>query len=132
MRWAEAVLLGVALATGCASPPDENACANIRTEDVDGGYRDDASGIWSSSSWSGPHVFAPAYTTLRIRHGLGRVPQRIECFASFSRSGGNIAKQVGNTCTIIPSCNGSPGITEDSFLYRNGGGQDFYIRFVLE
>ena len=132
MRWAEAAaVVGAALA-GCASPPDENACANIRTVESDAGARDDATGIWTSSSWSGPHIFAPAYTTLRIRHGLGRVPQRIECFASFSASGGNIAKQVGNTCTIIPSCNGSPGITEDSILYRNGGGQDFYVRFALE
>lgn len=132
MRSAEIGLFAAALAAGCATPPDENACANIRVVESDGGARDDATGIWTSSSWTGPHILAPAYTTLRIRHGLGRVPQRIECFASFSPEGGNIAKQIGNTCTIIPSCNGSPGITADTVLYRNGGGQDFYIRFVLE
>jgi hypothetical protein len=42
-----------------------------------------------------------------------------------------VAEQIGNTCTLIPSCNGAAGITADSLLFRNGGGQDFYYRFVL-
>lgn len=131
MRWAELGLVA-ALGLGCASPPDENACATIREVLADGGYRDDASGAWVSGSWEGPHILAPAYTTLRVRHGLGRVPVAVRCFASFSARGGTIAQQIGNTCSLIPSCNGAPGITEDYFLYRNGGGTDFYLRFVVE
>lgn len=131
MRWIERLLLLAPLA-GCASPPDENACANIREVVADGGYVDDATGAWFSSTWEGPHILAPSYTTLRIRHGLGRAPERVTCYASFSESGGNVAEQVGNTCTIIPACGGSPGITSDTVLFRNGGGQDFYYRFVFE
>jgi hypothetical protein len=131
MRWAELAALG-ALTLGCASPPDENACASIRSVEADGGYRDDASGAWASSGWAGPHILAPAYTTLRLRHGLGRTPVKVTCYASFSASGGNLAEQIGNACTIIPSCNGSSGVTDESVLFRNGGGQDFYYRFVFE
>lgn len=130
MRWTELVALALALG-GCASPPDENACANIREVVADGGYLDDASGAWASGAWEGPLILAPSYTTLRVRHGLGRTPQHVTCYASFTPAGGNVAEQIGNTCTIIPSCNGAPGITADSLLFRNGGGQDFYYRFVL-
>lgn len=130
MRWTDAAL-ALALA-GCASPPDENACTSIREVSADGGYVDDASGAWISSPWNGPHILGPSYTTLRIRHGLGRAPEHVTCYASFSPSGGNVAGQIGNACTIIPSCNGSPGITADTVLFRNGGGTDFYYRFVFE
>ncbi len=124
-----------AMSWGCASPPDANACESVVSVGCeDGGtigHVDDASGQWVSGDWGGPHVAYPAFTTLRVCHGLGRVPTSVEVYASFRREGGIVAPQVGNVASVIASCNGQPGVTRESVLVRNGGGQDFYARFVL-
>ena len=124
---AAALLGGLA---GCASSPDATACQSIREVGCDGGFIDDASGDWATSGWSGPLIPYPAYSTIRLCHGLGRTPQNVALFAAFA-PGGSLAQQIGNVLTVLPSCDGTPGITDHSILLRNGGGTDFYARFVL-
>lgn len=123
--WASALF---ALA-GCASPPDTNACQSVVEIPCVGGSVD-PTGAWVSAPWSGPLANYPAYTTFRLCHGLGRAPTSVEVYGAFSPSG-NLALLVGNPATVVPTCNGEPGITTNSILLRNGGGQDFYARFIL-
>jgi hypothetical protein len=33
--------------------------------------------------------------------------------------------------SVLPTCDGAQGVTANSVLLRNGGGQEFYIRVVL-
>lgn len=114
---------------GCASPPDTNACQSVVPIPCVGGMID-ATGAWVSAPWTGPLANYPAYTTFRVCHGLGRAPTSVEVWGSFSPTG-NLAQLIGNPATIVPTCDGDPGISSNSILVRNGGGQDFYARFVL-
>ena len=131
MRTALALVcaLGCVVAA-CASPPDSTACQTIRDVGCDGGYIDDASGRWVTSGWSGPLIPYPANTTIRLCHGLGREPIAVDLYAAFTPTG-IVAPQIGNVLEIIPSCDGTRGITDHSVLLRNAGGSDFYARFVL-
>ncbi|MBI5513242.1 MAG: hypothetical protein HY909_05700 [Deltaproteobacteria bacterium] len=123
-------LSAVALALlGCASPPDQGACEGIQTIPCGDGYLD-PSGAWVTSTWTGPRIRYPAYTTVRLCHGLGRIPTSVELWASFSPDG-LLAMQVGNVASVLPTCDGMQGVTTNSVLLRNGGGQEFYIRVVL-
>lgn len=129
LRLGAAFVLVALGAQGCADPPDANACGNIQEVSCDGGTLDDT-GAWMSSAWTGPHVSYPAFTTLRVCHGLGRVPTSVEVWASFVPDG-LLAQQIGNVGSVLPSCDGTPGVTDRYVLLRNGGGQDFFARFVL-
>lgn len=138
-----------AAAVGCQSPPtDPLACTGViemgcdRDGGLAGGYIDDASGAWVSSTWEGPYFPYPKYTTIRLCHGLGRVPNSIELYAAFA-STGPTAQQIGSVATFVPVCsaNSDGGADSDggttaeinarSVLIRNAGGQDFYARVVL-
>jgi hypothetical protein len=124
-----------AAAVGCAQPTEPAQCDGIVEVGCDGGLpgasRDDASGTWESSPWSGPHFSYARYTTYRVCHGLGRVPASVEVWAAFAPSGGSVAKQIGSAAVVIPSCGNDAGVTDRSVLIRNGGGQDFFVRVVL-
>lgn len=119
---------------GCAEPTDLAQCTGVVDLGCDGGlpgsYVDDASGAWVSSRWEGPHLAYPKFTTLRLCHGLGRTPTSLDLYAAFSETG-NLAQQIGSAATVIPSCDGTPGVSDRSILIRNGGGQDFFARIVL-
>lgn len=133
-----AAALGAA-AVGCAEPPtDPLACTGVIDVGCDGGlagsYVDDASGVWVSSSWEGPYFSYPKYTTVRLCHGLGRIPNSVEVYAAFSETG-PLAQQIGSVATLVPLCAGGDGgvreINERSVLIRNAGGQDFFAHVVL-
>lgn len=128
------LVAALAAAVGCAEPTEPAQCTGVVDVGCDGGLPgatvDDASGAWASSSWEGPHFSYPKYTTIRLCHGLGRVPTSIELYAAFSETG-NLAQQIGSAATFIPACNGVLGINDRSVLVRNGGGQDFFARIVL-
>ena len=121
-------------AVGCAEPTEPAQCFGVVDVGCDGGlpgaYVDDASGAWVSSTWEGPHFSYPKYTTVRLCHGLGRPPSSIELYAAFSETG-NLAQQIGSAATFIPACGAERGVNDRSVLVRNGGGQDFFARFVL-
>ena len=123
-----------AVALGCAEPTDPALCEGVIDVGCDGGIPgsslDDASGTWVSSPWLGPHLSYPKYTTLRLCHGLGRVPASVEVWAGFAPTGG-VAMQIGSAAIVLPACGADPGVTDRSLLIRNGGGQDFFARFVL-
>lgn len=139
-RWASALALA---ASGCADPPD------IRSEEVFDvgrpgapcGSYDMESRAWMTAAWEdtravpgpdrcGGRIEYRAFTTYRIHHGLGRVPRSVEVWASFDPTG-NLAQQIGNVATIVPTLDGGVEITRDSILLRNGGGQTFYAIVVL-
>lgn len=117
-------------AVGCASPPDEGVCESIVDVGCDGGFVDEASGDWLTATWNGPRIFYPAFSTIRLCHGLGREPSNAFLWASFSPNG-PLAQQIGSVFTVVSGCNGTPGVTDRFILIRNSGGQDFYVRVVL-
>ncbi len=125
--------LGV-VTVGCAEPTEPAQCDGVVEVGCDGGLPgasfDDASGTWASSSWAGPHISYPKYTTLRLCHGLGRPPTSVEVWAGFAPTG-SVAQQIGSAAIVIPTCGTEVGVNERSVLVRNGGGQDFFARIVL-
>ncbi len=122
-------LLAAAAALGCGTPPDTNACAGIVELPLARGARG-PSGEWVVGGWRSDRVHYTALTTFRIRHGLGREPVSVECWASFTPDGA-IAKQIGSTCQVLPRCGTMDGVRSDEVLVRNSGAQDFWARFVL-
>ncbi len=125
--------LGVA-AVGCAEPTEPAQCTGVVEVGCDGGLPgaslDDAGGAWTSSGWTGPLLSYPKYTTLRVCHGLGRAPNSVEVWAGFAETG-SLAQQIGSAAIVIPRCGTEVGVNDRSVLIRNGGGQDFFARFVL-
>lgn len=119
----------VALAAACGTPPDSNACAGIVTVPLDQGTRG-PNGEWIVGSWTSPRIHYPALTTLAIRHGLGRAPVDVECYASFTVNGA-WAQQIGNACEVLPRCDTRDGVSDTEVLVRNAGAQDFWARFVI-
>lgn len=117
-------------AAGCASPPGEDTCGSIVDVGCDGGFIDEASGDWLTATWNGPRIFYPAYSTIRLCHGLAHEPSNAFLWASFSPNG-PLALQIGSVFTVVSNCNGVPGVTDRSILIRNSGGQAFYVRIVL-
>lgn len=123
--------LALALCVGCASPPDTDACASISSVPRSAGHME--GDAWVFGSWRGGDLVRfPAFTTLRIEHGLGRLPRNVLVYAAFSQSGGVFAQQIGNVAEVLGSCNNVSGVTEDSVLLRNAGGEDFWVRIVVE
>ena len=114
---------------GCGTPPDENACAAIRDVPQSDGRRGPG-GEWIVGEWTTPRLHWPALTSFRVRHGLGRAPVSVECWASFTHNGA-FAKQIGNVCQVLPACNAETGVTEQQVLLRNSGAQDFWVRLVI-
>ena len=122
--------LALALASaGCGTPPEENACSGIRDVAAAEGRRG-PNGEWIVGDWTSPRLHYGAFTTYRIRHGLGRPVTSVECWASFT-SNGAFAKQIGSACLVIPTCGMEPGVTDSVVLVRNSAAQDFWARIVL-
>ena len=123
------VLAALVLAAGCGTPPDENACVNIRDVPMDLGRRGPG-GEWVVGEWTTPRLHWTAFTTFAVRHGLGRPPVSVECWASFTFNGA-FAKQIGNVCQVIPLCDGRDGVSSTEVIVRNSGAQDFWVRLVI-
>jgi hypothetical protein len=121
--------VALALAVGCGTPPDENACANIQPVAMAMGQRGPG-GEWIVGEWTTPRLHWRALTTYAIQHGLGRPPVSVECWASFTPNGA-FAKQIGNVCQVIPNCNGRDGVSGTEVIVRNSGAQDFWVRLVI-
>ena len=122
--------LALVLASGgCGTPPEENACSGIRDVAVTEGRRG-PNGEWIVGDWTSPRLHYGAFTTYRIRHGLGRPVTSVECWASFT-SNGAFAKQIGSACLVIPTCGAEQGVTDSVVLVRNSAAQDFWARIVL-
>jgi len=122
-------LAALALACGCGTPPDTDACVGIRDVPIDVGRRG-PSGEWLVGEWISPRLHWPALTTFAVRHGLGRPAVSVECWASFTPNGA-FAMQIGNVCQVIPTCGGRFGVTDNEVLVRNSGAQDFWVRLVI-
>ena len=83
-------LAALALACGCGTPPDTDACVGIRDVPIDVGRRG-PSGEWLVGEWISPRLHWPALTTFAVRHGLGRpavsVVNQLASGASTGRGG---------------------------------------------
>lgn len=113
----------------CGTPPEENACSGIRDVPLSEGHRG-PNGEWIVGDWNAPRFHWGAFTTYRIRHGLGRAVTAVECWASFTHDGA-FAQQIGSVCLVIPTCGRERGITDDTVLVRNSASQDFWARIIL-
>lgn len=68
---------------GCAKTPTEDSTLATDADELQmAGLTD--SGHWQSAPWSGgPWIALPALSTVRVPHGLGRVPAEVHVYLSF-------------------------------------------------
>jgi hypothetical protein len=118
-----------ALLLSCGTPPEENACASIVEVTAPG--ESDGHGGWVVGGWKSDRVHYTPFTTFALQHGLGRVPNGIRCWTSFSVDG-PMAEQIGSVCLWLTRCDQRRGRTDREVLIRNSGSQDFWARFVIE
>ncbi len=93
---------------GCGTPPEQNACVDIRDVPLERGHRGPG-GEWIIGEWTTPRIHWGAFTTYRVRHGLGRPPVNVQCWVSFTHNGA-MAEQSGSVCLVIPTCEAAPGV----------------------
>ena len=120
-----------AVLCACASQPDQGLCNGIIDVPRSAGHMEGAA--WVLGEWNGTGlVHYPAFASLRIAHGLGRIPTDVRVFASFSPTGGVFAQQIGNVVEIVPSCGATSEFTAESVLLRNAAAQEFWVRIIVE
>jgi len=83
---------------------------------------DPESGVYSSSSWQGPHQPFPAKTLMRFEHGLDTTPEVVVTYVSFDDTPTDVSENAGNQGRIYCVDN------TDIWIKNDTCEEDFYVR----
>jgi hypothetical protein len=79
---------------------------------------------WSSSGWRDPWLTLPPETQVTYSHALGREPEAVQVYISFTPVPDIAAAGVGDVARIVE-------VTPDSVTIWNHSQQAWFVRLVL-
>ena len=122
-RWPRFIIISVSaiwLSLGCSDGPT----IDLRTADLPPSAGVDDRDQWQSSAWDQDWLEYPGNTTLRVEHGLGRIPRTVLVYMSFSPDGHGAGLAAGDAARVS-------SVDEQHVAVQNATEEDFFVRITI-
>ncbi|MFO0680890.1 MAG: hypothetical protein U0234_02510 [Sandaracinus sp.] len=120
------VALALLASAGCAKPGPA-PLMEYTLDDLPMAMRDPVADTWESSPWSGTGVawipYGP-HAQIRLEHDLGRVPDGVATYLSFTEDGQTPSQAAGDLARVVE-------VTDTHVTVWNDTNGAYYARVVL-